>query len=108
MANTTTWQDVRATRASPPGRAGSGGQRQKTYAAALEQAHELALAAESADYPTKPIMLFYALSQASRAICAAKLGQDWARVGHGLSVPERGGALLDVVVKAGSGDLYGG
>jgi hypothetical protein len=95
-------------RASPPGHARKQGARRNTFAAALEQAQEFARAAEAAGYATKPILLFYALSQASRAVCAAKLDEDWVRIGHGLSVPERGEGLPTVAIKAGSGGLYGG
>jgi hypothetical protein len=95
-----TWQDVRALRAHPPDYATSGGRRQKTFAAALQQAEELAIAAQHAGYPTKPILLFYALSQGYRAACAAKLKNEWEPSGHGLSVPHRGNPLLDVAVKA--------
>jgi hypothetical protein len=101
----TTWQDVRAMRASPPGRATSG-QRRKTFGSALQQAEELATAAEQAGYSTKPILLFYALSQAYRALCAARLRVDWQPTGHGLAVPNRGSDVLDVVVRKDGDGLY--
>jgi len=105
-----TWQDIRALRAAPPGRAGQGGARQKTFSAALQQAQELAAAADHSGYASKPILLFYALSQASRALCAVRLDENWVRSGHGLSVPDRGDELLDVRIKAApaSHDLYHG
>jgi hypothetical protein len=100
-----TWHDVRAMRASPPGYASSG-QRRKTFGSALQQAEELATAAEHAGYSTKPILLFYALAQAYRAICAAHLKGDWQPTGHGVAVPNRGSAVLDVAVKNDGAGLY--
>ena len=108
-AKVVTWQDIRALRAAPPGRAGSGS-RKKTFGAALQQAHELATAAENAGGATKPILLFYALSQAHRAVCAARLRDNWERSGHGLSVPSRGADVLNTIIRSQSGanDLYSG
>jgi hypothetical protein len=46
------------------------------YRAALEQFEELIKAAASVGYPARPLPLFYALSQAGRAIVAARGGVD--------------------------------
>jgi hypothetical protein len=109
-SQTATWQDVRAVRHAPPDRAAQGGARRKTFSAGFQQAHDLARAADTVGPAVKPILLFYALSQAFRAACAAKLGTAWQRTGHGLSVPGRGTPLLDAVVKAepSSTDLFSG
>jgi hypothetical protein len=101
----TDWQDVRAMRANPPGYATSGARR-KVFGSALQQAEELATAAEHAGYATKPILLFYALTQAYRAACAARMKTDWEPSGHGLAVPNRGSAVLDAVVKKDGTGLY--
>jgi hypothetical protein len=106
----TTWQDIRGLRHAPPGHAARSGRRRKTFAAALQQADDLARAAAGSGPATKPILLFYALTQAFRAFCAARLDTNWERSGHGLTVPARGGPVLDTVVKAGPTpiDLYSG
>jgi hypothetical protein len=86
----------------------------ETFTAALEQAEQYLRAADEAGYPTKPVQLFYALSQPSRAICAARSGEPWLITGHGASVethlrvadttvtPHRGGALPMVAQATGS------
>lgn len=103
MSQKPTWQDVRALRAQPPNLAGGGGARQKTFSGSLQQAQELAEAAAGAGYSSKPILMFYSLSQASRAICASRLKADWNPAGHGLSTVESGNDLLEVEVKASKG-----
>jgi hypothetical protein len=47
---------------------------------------------------SRPLPLFYALSQAGRAIAAAHLDAPWALRRHGLSAPLLDGPLLDVAV----------
>lgn len=74
---------IRATRADPPGFAGEG-ERRSVYATALSQFEELMASAAGASPQTRPLSLFYALSQAGRAITAARLEGDWQLVGHGL------------------------
>jgi hypothetical protein len=62
--------------------------RRAVFAAALQQAEEFFDAACEAGYATKPVALFYALSQAGRALAAAWGREDvWQLAGHGLSVP---------------------
>ena len=43
-------------------------------------------AAAEAGYATKAVQLFYALSQAGRAICAARAGNPWQITRHGAEV----------------------
>jgi hypothetical protein len=74
---------IRRTRADPPGRA-SEPERRGTYAMALEQFEELLGAAENASPAVRPLPLFYAVSQAGRAIAAADLPDAWKLHGHGL------------------------
>jgi hypothetical protein len=77
---------VRASRARPPGRAGEG-PRRRTYGAALQQFDELLAAARTAGHASRPVALFYALSQAGRAIAAAHGAERWRLHGHGLQAP---------------------
>jgi hypothetical protein len=81
------WRHLRALRHEPPGRARRGA-RQKVFGAALEQAQQL-FAAAVIDYASRPILVFYGLSQAGRAIaaCATAGGMnDWQLKGHGIEV----------------------
>ncbi|WP_206793988.1 YaaC family protein [Amycolatopsis sp. MtRt-6] len=67
--------------------------RQTVFNAALEQAEQLFAAAANVDYAARPILAFYGLSQAGRAIAAAATGQDknaWQLKGHGIEVPNLG------------------
>jgi hypothetical protein len=61
---------IRATRASPPGRAGDDEERRRVYGAALAQFDELIAAASVVGPASRPLPLFYALSQAGRAVAA--------------------------------------
>jgi hypothetical protein len=82
-----TLRQLRGLRFSPPGYAVQGG-RASAFRAALEQCEQFLLAAREAGYATRPVHLFYALSQASRAIVAASpliSNQSWQVRGHGLS-----------------------
>ncbi len=78
---------VRALRANPPALASTGGKRRAVFGAALEQFEQLFGAAEVSGPASSPLPLFYALSQAGRAIAAARLAdpQRWDYTGHGLS-----------------------
>ncbi|MFI5589365.1 YaaC family protein [Amycolatopsis sp. NPDC051758] len=63
--------------------------RKTVFNAALEQAEQLFAAAAAVDYATRPILVFYGLSQAGRAIAAAATGVDtnsWKLKGHGIEV----------------------
>jgi hypothetical protein len=90
---------IRATRASPPGYAHDDEERRRVYCAALAQFDELISAAAAAGPASRPLPLFYALSQAGRAISAAHAEDTWRLGSHGLSARELGPALLDVEVK---------
>ncbi|MFI5590149.1 YaaC family protein [Amycolatopsis sp. NPDC051758] len=103
MTRLTSWQDIRALRATPPGLATADVDRRRAFVAALRQAEELAEAAASASYATKALPLFYALSQAGRAIAAAHLPDPWQLHGHGLSVRSEADRILDSVVRPASG-----
>jgi hypothetical protein len=79
------WAALRSTRATPP--SGIKGDRHKTYAAALEQAQQMFTAAASVGVATRPLLLFYGLSQGGRAIAAAAKhvhNNDYPLIGHGI------------------------
>ncbi|GAA4561476.1 hypothetical protein GCM10023176_00130 [Micromonospora coerulea] len=81
------WSDLRATRHAPPGGAAVHPERRSTYVAALQQAEELFRAAETSGPASSPLLLFYGLSQAGRALTAAAAvlqGDDWQLSGHGI------------------------
>lgn len=89
---------IRATRARPPGRGGDEARR-ATYGAALAQFDELMTAAAANSAAARPLPLFYALSQAGRAIAAAHADSPWQLRMHGLHAPNLDRPLLSVVVK---------
>jgi hypothetical protein len=80
------WRQIRALRSHPPGRADRG-DRKRVFGSALEQAEQLFTAAGAAGYASRPILLFYGLSQAGRAIAAASTAADnnsYKLSGHGI------------------------
>jgi hypothetical protein len=82
----TVWREIRALRSHPPGRAGKG-DRKRVFGSALEQAEQLLTAAGAVGYASRPILLFYGLSQAGRAIAAASTAADnnsYRLSGHGI------------------------
>ncbi|MFE2078024.1 YaaC family protein [Streptomyces misionensis] len=81
------WERLRASRWKPPGRAAGTASRRKTYAAALEQTEQMFRAAAVVGPATRPLQVFYGLSQAGRAIAAAAVtlkGEEWRLVTHGI------------------------
>lgn len=92
-------QYLRGTRADPPGRAANDKQRRVLYAAALEQFEQLRTAAAAIGPAARPLPLFYALSQAGRAIVAARGEVPLVR-GHGLSEARGQDDLRDVLQRA--------
>ncbi|MEU4214034.1 YaaC family protein [Actinoplanes sp. NPDC026623] len=106
MATSSTWRVLRSLRHDPPGFANSKGARRTTFQAALEQSEQFVKAAGNADYATRAVHLFYALSQGGRAVIAAspRIAQDWAVTGHGLSADTNATTVADVTVySAGDG-----
>ena len=77
-------RELRATRATPPGHACIDADRRAIYDAALQQFEELLAAARAVGPASRPLPLFYALSQAGRAIVAA-CGDVPSIGAHGLS-----------------------
>ncbi|MFL6117528.1 MAG: YaaC family protein [Catenulispora sp.] len=79
------------------------------FRASLEQCEQFLAAAEGAGYATRPVHLFYALSQGSRALVAAspRIGnQQWQATGHGLSMVSAATSVSDVTVKAARDGLF--
>jgi hypothetical protein len=81
---------IRALRATPPGRASSDQDRRRVFTAALGQFDELLTAAENVGPASRPLPLYYALNQAGRAIAAAYQmhGNPWEPKRHGLTIGE--------------------
>ena len=104
-------REIRLTRAAPPGKASVQGLRRETYGAAVQQFEELLSAAASVGPASRPLPLFYALSQAGRAIVAAH-GEEPEAFGHGLTEDRSDGEvayLLQYRVKRSPAktDLFG-
>jgi hypothetical protein len=66
------------------------GERESVFVSALEQAEQLMRAAANVGPAASPLLLFYAISQAGRAIAAARLDDPWRLSGHGLKTPAAG------------------
>jgi hypothetical protein len=79
------WRGVRGQRADPPGVAGADEDRRQVFQSALAQAEELWDAAAVAGAASRPLPLFYCVSQAGRALCAAwTTADEWRPRNHGL------------------------
>jgi hypothetical protein len=99
------WQRIRVLRAQPPARVE--GERAGVFVSGIEQAEQLMNAAADVGPAASPLLLFYALSQAGRAIAAAHLDDPWRLSGHGLKLPAPGdpsAGLLHRVVKPENGE----
>jgi hypothetical protein len=79
------WQRIRVLRARPPARVT--GEQVGVFVAALEQSEQLMRAAQDVGPAARPLPLFYALSQAGRAIAAGRLQGAWRLAAHGLRIP---------------------
>lgn len=77
------WSALRALRAAPPGQAVTA-DRRRVFTAALDQAEQLFGAAALVGVATKPLLAFYGLSQAGRAIAAVHATGSWRLSGHGI------------------------
>lgn len=105
MRSEGTWREIRALRADPPGLAGQNKRRRRVFSAALQQAEELHDAAAHCGFSSRPLTLFYALSQGGRAIAAAKAtDSSWQFSGHGLETKFDSEEVLEArVVPSGHG-----
>lgn len=78
----------RSLRYKPPGRAARGG-RKETFNAALEQSEQFMHTAAVAGVATRPVLLFYAVTQAGwvvSAVAVSRTNQEWRLSGgHGIS-----------------------
>jgi hypothetical protein len=97
------WREIQALRAEPTGLAARDADRKKTFRSALRQAEELAEAADVVSYAAKPILLFYALSQAGRSLAAARIAHPWKLYGHGLEFRSEGSRVLRATVEPNEG-----
>lgn len=114
------WRMIRTIRAEPAGAIketiNSSAARRRDFQMALEQAQQQYSAAAQIGYESRPLNLFYGLSQAGRAIAAAsprlggRTGLSWQGSGHGLHFDTEIGAtgLLDsrIRVDDGTSDLF--
>jgi hypothetical protein len=95
---------IQALRASPPGLAANQGARRRVFGAALGQWDALLGASGVVVPAASPILLFYALSQAGRAVCAAYIsGQPWRASGHGLRIGDPGNPIGETLVSPDGG-----
>jgi hypothetical protein len=78
------WDWLRQTRSNPPGTASTDPDAAELYRASLEQFEQLMRVAAEAGPASRPLPLFYALSQAGRAVAAARGGHDHQH--HGLTL----------------------
>lgn len=89
------WRQIRGLRSDPPDRIKQDPQRQRMYSASLEQAEQQMRTAASVQYQSRPLNLFYSLSQAGRAVAAAREPRDdiWELRGHGITSNDDPGTL---------------
>jgi hypothetical protein len=93
------WRLIRSQRADRPGLVDE--ERRPTFSAALDQFEQLMLAARDVGYSARPLPLFYAVSQAARALAAAAIvDDDWQLSGHGIKRRVEGESIFDAVVFA--------
>lgn len=79
------WRAVRRRRASPPGLAAERDDRRSVFQSSLAQAEELWDAAAAVGPASRPLPLYYCVSQVGRAVCASwTLEGDWRPRAHGL------------------------
>lgn len=99
------WTYIRLSRANPPGLATKNEARRLTYSAALQQAEELLTAARSSGWASRPLPLFYALSQSARAVAAAVAEDRWELRGHGLKMKFESHPMESLVSPRASGSF---
>ncbi len=96
------WERLRASRWDPPGATCQSEERRRTYVFALEQAEQMFRAAEGVGPGTRPLLVFYGLSQAGRAIAAAassiRTGCGWQLEGHGIHTQKLRDPLAEIRV----------
>jgi hypothetical protein len=103
------WIELRSMRTHLPAAAGSSG-RADVFRSALEQSEQLFRAAEEIGYESRPLLLFYGISQAGRAIAAASrrlANSEWSLSGHGIRATGLEGSI-DAVALSDQGTLAPG
>lgn len=100
------WGQIRETRANPPAPAQATPERRRTYGTALEQAQQMFRSAQAVGPETQPLLIFYGLSQAGRAIAAASgssiaKGDGWRLRSHGIQTNNLDGPLPDIHIVSG-------
>jgi hypothetical protein len=99
------WEKLRGTRWNPPVAVSGSESRRQTYVFGLEQAEQMFRAAAGVGVATRPLLLFYGLSQVGRAIAAAAVSADqdgWELEGHGIRCASQSlrGPLPEIRVQA--------
>jgi hypothetical protein len=119
MTAAESWRAIRTMRAEPQGRLGAvlmgDISRRREFHMALEQAQQQFAAAARIGYESRPLNLFYGLSQAGRAVAAGSYrlgrgtGHQWQASGHGLKydVAAPAGVLATPIKQdGGTRDLF--
>lgn len=91
-------RNLRGSRSNPPGRASADPERRSIYTSALQQFEELLQASRASGSASRPLPLFYALSQGVRALVAARGEQPVVR-GHGLGQHNAAAAVDSQVLR---------
>ena len=81
-------------------------ERRETFGAALEQPEQLFAAGGAVGYETRPLLLFYAVSQAGRAIMAMSSRADWKTSGHGTGATQLDGFVREVEMRNQNKGLF--
>lgn len=84
---------IRTTRSRPPELAKDSAERRDSYRAAIAQFEELLAAASHAGPASRPLLLYYALTQGGNAILAARAPDPTYKPHHGLRWSRRGPVL---------------
>lgn len=113
--STTAWRHLRGLRHRAPGATSSSEERFEVFNTSLAQAEELLGAARTVGPASRPLLAFYGLSQAGRAVASAALSvgaDDYELVGHGIACPrlreqlKAAPSLAEVVVRARSAGAF--
>jgi YaaC-like Protein len=96
------WRYIRKSRHQPPGYAARGA-RKAVYSGAMEQAEQFFAASDTIGQEIRPILLYYGLNQALRALAAVCIPprETWTFSSHGLSCRnlDQIGNLEDVTIE---------
>jgi hypothetical protein len=104
------WARIRMTRATPPAAATFDDDRLDTYVTALEQAQQMFAAAIASGVAVRPLLIFYGLSQAGRAVAAASPrlhGAEYRLEGDGIKATKLNGDIAAIAVYRPRGSQEG-